>query len=111
MGRKKIALDLAKVERLAGLGLTHEEIARNLGVSLATITRRKRDSADFDEAIKRGQAAANATVANALMARVLIGDLGAIIWWEKTRAGRTDKQQQEHTGEVVIRVRYDDAND
>jgi transcriptional regulator with XRE-family HTH domain len=91
MGRKRIEIDIREVERLAGLGLTQEEIALSLGVSLATITRRSRDSDDFDEAIKRGSARALGEVANALFQRAIRGDISAAIWWEKTRAGRSEK--------------------
>lgn len=91
MGRKVIEIDIAEVERLAGLGLTQDEIALSLGVSLATITRRQRDNDDFDEAIKRGKAKANQEVANALFGKAAAGDMTAVIWWEKTRAGRSDK--------------------
>jgi hypothetical protein len=52
--------------------------------------RRKRDSVDFDAAIKRGQEAAHSTVSNALYQQAKKGNVAAIIWYEKTRRGFRD---------------------
>lgn len=97
-GRKPLAIDLAEVERLAGLGLSEAAICLSLGISEDTLQRRKTASADFADAIKRGKAAAHAQVAAQLMGKCLEGDLGAIIWYEKTRCGMSDKVTQEITG-------------
>jgi hypothetical protein len=90
-GRPKIELDLAEVERLAGLGLTQAEIAFSLGISEDTITRRKGDSADFADAIKRGRTAAHSEVSSQLFQQCKKGNVAAIIWYEKTRRGMSDK--------------------
>lgn len=110
MARPKIDIDLEQVEQLAGLGLTQEEIALSLGISTDTIGRRKKDSADFADAIKRGQANAARAVANRLFDKCLEGDLGAIIWFEKTRRGLSDRIHSEHSGETRIRVEYADTD-
>ena len=69
-GRKKIDLSdketLNKIKHFAGLGLSDKAIADSLGVSRATILRRKKDSATFDTAIKEGKIEAVAAVSNAL---------------------------------------------
>lgn len=108
MGRKKIEIDIAEAERLAGLGLTQEEIALSLGISERTLYENKAKSAEFAEAIKKGKAKTKRTVANRLFEKVEDGDLGAIIWFEKTRLGYSDKMVNAHEGEVVIRVKYAD---
>jgi hypothetical protein len=100
--KPKIQIDIAEVERLAGLGLTNAEICLSLGISETTLYTRKRDSAEFADAIKRGQAKAAADVANALYLKATGGDLGAIVWYEKTRGGRSDKQQIEHSGSIDV---------
>jgi hypothetical protein len=92
-GRKRIELDLAEIERLAGLGLTEQEICDSLGVCVDTLGNRKKESSDFSEAIKRGKAHAHREVANKLYERCMAGELGAIVWYEKTRCNRTDKLQ------------------
>jgi transcriptional regulator with XRE-family HTH domain len=99
-GRPPIEIDYDAVEVMAGNGLTQEEIALALGISLSTVTRRIRDSADFDEAIKRGKAKAAAEVANLLMELCRKRDLGAIVWFEKTRRGLSDKMTHGFSGDI-----------
>jgi hypothetical protein len=91
MGCRYLQLDLAEVERLAGLGLTDGEISTSLGIHVATMTRRKRDSEEFREAMRRGKARARAQVASKLMQAIDEGNIAAIIWWEKTRVGLSDR--------------------
>lgn len=93
--KPKIELDIAKVEELAGLGLTKEEIALSLGVSYNTLNRRAKESEDVDTAKKRGRASANIKVAGALMKSIEEGNVTAIIFYLKTRAGWTEKQKIE----------------
>lgn len=93
MAGKRLELDITEIERLAGLGLSQAEICLAVGISEDTLTRRKQDTADVAEAIKRGKARTKRTVANALMSRITDGDLGAIIWYEKTRLGYSDRLQ------------------
>lgn len=87
MGRKPIEIDLGEVERLAGLGLTDTEICASLSISDETLRTRRRDSLAFLEAIKRGKAIAGGKVANKLFEQCLRGNVGAIVWYEKTRRG------------------------
>jgi hypothetical protein len=107
MGRKKIEIDIKEVERLAGLGLTQEEIALSLGIHVNTLTNRKAENVQFVEAIKRGQTRANTEVANVLYQEAISGNMTAVIWWDKTRAGRSDRVINEQTGELLIRVKYE----
>jgi hypothetical protein len=92
-GRKRIELDLKEIERLAGLGLSEEEICSCIGITTRTLLRRKVESVAFVEAIKNGKANANRAVANKLYELCMQGNPTAIIWWEKTRANRSDKLQ------------------
>lgn len=93
--KPKIELDLQKVEEYAGLGLTREEIALSLGVSYSTLNRRVKESEEVDTAMKRGRAKANIKVGNALMKAIEGGNVTAIIFYLKARAGWTEKQQIE----------------
>lgn len=104
MGRKAIALDLTRVETLASQGHTQADIARQLGISLSTLMRRKRDSDSFDTAIQRGQEAAHSAVSNALYQQAIKGNVPAIQWYEKTRRGFKDTVTQEVSG--VLSVEY-----
>ena len=64
--------------------------SRVIGISPATLRRRKSDDRVV-HALEKGKAAAAAKVGKALFERATGGDITSIIWWEKTRAGRTDR--------------------
>lgn len=113
MARPKIDIDISRVEEYAAQGLTQAEICLCLGISEDTMTRRKVENAVFAEAIKRGKAKAASEIANTLYLKAINGDLGAIIWYEKTRRGLSDRQAIEHSGpgggpiavrEVIVEV-------
>jgi hypothetical protein len=90
-GRKPIPIDLAEVERLAGLGLSEQQICLAMGFSDETLRHRKRDSLAFLEALQRGKACTLAQVSNWLYELCAEKNLGALIWFEKTRAGFTER--------------------
>jgi len=96
--RPKIEIDISRVEEFAAQGLTQAEICLCLGISEGTLYSRKRENEVFVEAIKRGKAKAASEVANTLYLMAKGGDLGAIVWYEKTRRGLSDKQAIEHSG-------------
>ena len=74
MPRTKIEVDLKKVEEFAQVCDNEEEIALALGISYPTLRRRKKDSEQFDQAIKRGKAKANAFVGGKLMQLIKEGN-------------------------------------
>ena len=98
LGRKPIEINLHDVEEAAADGLNESEVAARLGISLKTLERRKNRYVEYGEAIKRGRQRAHATVSSKLMALVKKGNLGAIVWYEKTRKGYSDRVQQELSG-------------
>lgn len=113
MARPKLEIDTSRVEELAAQGLSQAEICLCLGISEDTLTRRKADSAAIADAINRGKAKAASEVANVLYLKATKDrDLGAIIWWEKTRRGLSDKQAVEHSGPAgkPIAVQFFDYN-
>lgn len=81
-----------EVKLLAGFGISHEDIAAYLGVDPKTLRKH------FTEELKRGVTEANAKIAQRLFKKAMDGDTTALIWWEKTRSGKTDKIVTEHTG-------------
>ena len=107
MGRKKIEIDFREAERLAGLGLSQAEIACRLGISEDTLTRRKKDSADVADALKKGIAEAKEKIGNKLFELAEKGDLGAIIWFEKSRFGYSDKMNVD----ASVQIRLIDESD
>lgn len=98
MAKPKIEIDLDRVAKLAGRGLTQAEIATSLGISERTLRSRKVESAEFAAAIEKGKVDAAETIANRLFTLAEKGNLGAIIWYEKTRRGLSEKVLQEITG-------------
>ena len=106
-GRTPIELDLEKVEQLAAQGLNEEQIAYSLGISQATITRRKKDNEDFVEALKRGKARGIEQVSNTLWKAATDPEkpnMAAAIFFMKARANwreRADVDVQ-HSGSVTV---------
>ena len=99
VGRKRIDLDLDKVERLAAQGLGTTQIARALGVSWSTIDRNRKRSANFEDAIKRGEAKGLAEVTNALFSSAQEGNVTAQIFYLKNRDTENwmDRVETNHT--------------
>lgn len=96
--KPKIEIDLKQVEALAANGLTQQQIADSLGISVDTLYSRKRENKDFQEAIKRGKAKGIAIVTNKLMGKIKNGNTTAIIFFLKSQAGWKESQITEHTG-------------
>ena len=74
----------ADVRRFAEIGVPHAIIARIAGLSLSTLRRRCRTELDA------GVEVANARIALTLFETAMSGNTTAMLWWEKTRAGRRE---------------------
>jgi len=92
-GRAKIEIDLGQVEKLAAVGLNEGQVADALGISVETLSDRKKTSRDFLDALKRGKAKGVAKVSNALYEQAMSGQTAAAIFFMKNRAGWTDRQE------------------
>lgn len=101
-GRKKITLNdpdtLNKIIALGSQGLTSGQIARCLGVSWSTIDRRRKENAEIEEAIKKGEALGVEKISNALMTSARDGNVTAQIFYLKNRAPDqwADRQEVNH---------------
>ena len=96
-GPKPKTLDVARVESVAAMGGTNEQIASALGVSQGTLFNiRKRDKA-VDEAITRGKDKADLRVVAALYQKALTGDVGACCFWLKNRRPNEWRDRWDHT--------------
>lgn len=83
--KPKIEIDLAKVEALAALGDTQEEIANALGISRTTLQSRIRENELFKQAIKRGQQKGITQIENVLFKAARDGNMTACIFYLKNR--------------------------
>lgn len=93
--KPKLEIDLSVVESLAAQGLTNQQIADSLGISERTLQNRKKDNAEFAEAIKKGKAKGIAVVTNALMKKIKSGNVTAMIFFLKTQGGWKENNQLE----------------
>jgi transcriptional regulator with XRE-family HTH domain len=84
---------IKEVEGLAAQGLNQEQIAAVLGVSLSTITRRRRDSAEFHAVMDRGAHKGLAFVVNKLFERIKDDNLKAIMFFLSARGGGSWSQR------------------
>jgi len=85
---------LLNVENLMTKGLTKEQAAGMLGVSVSTFMLHQTENSEFSDAIKRGQARGIDAVTNALFEKATIDrDNTAMIFFLKNRAGWVDKQE------------------
>ena len=98
VGRKRIIFtqeDYENITKWSGLGLSEKQIADNLGVSLSSIARNKRNNDRFDTALKKGKAKAIETITNALFEKAKSKDTTSMIFWLKNRdAERWNDQVQ-----------------
>jgi predicted transcriptional regulator len=83
------AAQIRQVEEMAARGLTQSDMAAILGMSSPTF--RKYLPGFFATAIAKGQAVGKNTAGAALLRQVRKGNISAIIWFEKTRHGYTEK--------------------
>ena len=103
VGRPKFEINeeiLNKTESLMAKGLTKEQCAGMLGVSVSTFMLYQAENSEFSEAIKKGQASGIDQVTNALFENATVGkDNVAIIFWLKNRGGGSwvDKQEVQST--------------
>lgn len=94
----KKPIDLEQAEVLASRGLTLDQIAASFGVSTDTLHRRRRESAELEAAIRRGQSKGIAKVANSLYEQAMKGNVAAAIFYLKARANWSDRVELTHSG-------------
>lgn len=115
-GPKPKRLDPLKVESVAAMGGTNEQIATILGISPSSLKNIRRRQKTIDKAIKRGKDKADFQVVRALYHKAVgysftdlkekkidvPGDTIAMIFWLKNRQPETwrDRTQLEHSGSI-----------
>src|SRR6516165_12421822 len=97
MARPEAKIDLAELEKLAGMQCTNEEIAAFFGISSRTIVRRCRTE-KFRDIIEQGRAKGRVSVRRALFKLANAGNVAAAIFLSKNLLGYKDVVNTEHTG-------------
>ncbi len=100
-------VNLEKVEIIASMGLTDEEIAIILEISPRTLNYWKKKNTDFLQSLKRGKLKADFQITQSLYQKAKNGDTTAMIFWLKNRQPEKwrEKSQVEIPG--LDRVLYE----
>jgi len=97
VGRPKFEITpevLENTRRFMAQGLTREQCAASLGISVATFYVYQAENSEFSEAIKSGEAEGIQQVTNALYEKATVDrDNTAMIFFLKNRAGWVDKKE------------------
>ncbi len=90
---KPIVLDPSKVEALAAIQCTYEEIADGLDISLSTLERRRKDTPEIDEALKKGRTLGRRSLRRLQYKAAKSGNITMLIWLGKQYLGQSDKAE------------------
>ena len=87
MGKKWIPTEetYAEIERMAALGLNEQDIAHNLDLDPATLSRKKEEFNQLDQSITRGRAKGVVKVTGHLMEQIEGGNHQAAAFYLKNR--------------------------
>ena len=88
-GRPRKPIDLERVEALASIGATQQEIASDLGVSDETLRRCK----DFVAVYKRGMDKGCLSLRHKQFNLAKAGDKTMLVWLGKQLLGQSDKRE------------------
>ena len=94
-GRPRIVFDLEIIEKLAGLGLRHEDIADWHDCTTRTIERRIAEDEEFCRAYKKGRSRLKARLRQAQLDACWSGSIPMMIWMGKQLLDQKDKTQNE----------------
>lgn len=95
--------NLLLLEGWARDGLTDEQIAKNIGITVSTFYEWKKKYSEISESLKKGKEVVDYEVENALLFSALEGNTTAQIFWLKNR--RPDKwrdKQKEETDKTAL---------
>ena len=95
IGRPKIPIDIALVERLASRQSSVREIAACLGIDDTALKRRVDKEPALAAAIKRGQAKGCVTLRTKMFELAMDGNATMLIWLSKQHLGMSDRQEHD----------------
>lgn len=109
MGRPKILIDdtkLRQIQIMSGYGIGQGKMAAILGISQGTMKTWKKTK-EVSTAFEKGSASAEVSVSKSLFDQAVRGVLPAIVWFEKTRCGRSERNlQQEVDAQLEIELTH-----
>lgn len=99
VGRPEITLSSEQINSIEGLAknLTVDQIADYLGISQSSFRRLKERNSDVLTAYKKGKSRGINEAAGILWEKMKLGDTAATIFFLKTQAGWSEKQQVDVT--------------
>jgi len=102
-------IDYKELYNLAKIGLSEEQIAVSLGISVSTIARRKRDDDTFGSTLKAGKQAGISAVTNSLFESATADkpNTSAQIFYLKNRGGWRDRTEVDAHVSGGIEVTHD----
>ena len=94
-GRKKIAINWARVDAALKAGANGVQCAAMLGISFDTLSRRTNEekNADFADYLREKREAGNEALLKAQYDGAISGDRGLLIWLGKQRLNQSDKRE------------------
>ena len=99
-GRPKKKIDYQTVEKLSSIMCTQEEISSYLEISVRTLQRDE----EFCRVYKKGLDKGKMSIRRQQYKMVESGNPTMAIWLGKQYLGQRDKQENHHTGEMVLDV-------
>jgi hypothetical protein len=98
--------DRARVKLMAAAGIMQNDIAAKMAIAPKTLR------LHFREELTHGMLDITTLAVGQLVSQIQKGNLGAICFWLKTRAGWRETERLEHIGEnggpVTVKVVYED---
>ena len=95
--------NLLLLEGWARDGLTDEQIAKNIGITVSTFYEWKKKYSEISESLKKGKEVVDYEVENALLSSALEGNTTAQIFWlENRRPDKWRDKQKEETDKTAL---------
>jgi transposase len=94
-----------QVKTLAAVGIRYEDIASKLGISSDTLTRH------YGQELDDGRVDANAQIGRSLYEQAKAGNITAMIFWLKTRAGWRETHNHEISGKDGQPIKIEAENE
>ncbi|WPU65902.1 hypothetical protein [Peredibacter starrii] len=110
MGRKKVDLPdnhLVTIRELSSRGLTRQNIADYLGISLSTFERRMEEDSEIERAMKMGKAKSIEAVASTAFKMATSGKYpNMTMFWLKTHGKWSEEAREEYETEFTFKLAY-----